>query len=84
MDPRKARESLRKQGIYVHESDPILDMAAICDAAMGDTLKAIEGVVRTAADRTSAAAFTTPSIALSVSAMAVSQIAAMSRIGSLS
>lgn len=31
-------------------------MAAICDAAMGDTLKAIEGVVKTAADRTSAAA----------------------------
>jgi len=39
MDPRKAREALRKQGIYVHESDPILDMAAICDAAMDDTLK---------------------------------------------
>jgi len=56
MDPRKARESLRKQGIYIHESDPILDMAAICDAAMGDTLKAIEGVVKTAADRTTAAA----------------------------
>jgi len=56
MDPRKAREALRKQGIYVHESDPILDMAAICDAAMGDTLKAIEGVVKAAADRTSAAA----------------------------
>jgi len=56
MDPRKAREALRKQGIYVHESDPILDMAAICDAAIGDTLKAIEGVVKTAADRTSAAA----------------------------
>lgn len=56
MDPRKAREALRKQGIYVHESDPILDMAAVCDAAMGDTLKAIEGIVKTAADRTSASA----------------------------
>jgi hypothetical protein len=56
MDPRKARESLRKQGIYVHESDPILDMAAVCDAAMGDTLKAIEGIVKAAADRTSASA----------------------------
>ena len=31
MDPRKLREALRKQGIFVHESDPILDMAAICD-----------------------------------------------------
>lgn len=56
MDPRKAREALRKQGIYIHESDPILDMAAICETAMADTLKAIEGVVKAAADRTSAAA----------------------------
>jgi CHASE3 domain sensor protein len=56
MDTRKLREALRKQGIFVHESDPILDMAAICDAAMADTLKAIEGVVKAAADRTSAAA----------------------------
>ena len=55
MDPRTAREALRKQGIYLHESDPVLDMAAICDAAMGDTLNAIEGVVKAAADRTSAA-----------------------------
>lgn len=56
MDARKLREALRKQGIYVHESDPILDMAAICDTAMADTLKAIEAVAKTAADRTSAAA----------------------------
>ena len=56
MDPRKAREALRKQGIYIHESDPILDMAAICETAMADMLKAIEGVVKAAADRTSAAA----------------------------
>ena len=56
MDPRKLREALRKQGIFVHESDPILEMAAICDATMADTLKAIEGVVKAAADRTSAAA----------------------------
>ena len=56
MDPRKAREALRKQGIYVHESDPILDMAAVCDVAMGDTLTAIEGIVKAAADRTSASA----------------------------
>ena len=56
MDPRKLREALRKQGIFVHESDPILEIAAICDATMTDTLKAIEGVVKTAADRSSAAA----------------------------
>ena len=56
MDPRKLREALRKQGIFVHESDPILEMAAICDATVADTLKAIEGVVKAAADRSSAAA----------------------------
>ncbi|MBV9250775.1 MAG: hypothetical protein JO227_16185 [Acetobacteraceae bacterium] len=56
MEPHKLREALRRQGIFVHDTDPVLDMAAICDAAMADTLKAIEGVVKTAADRTSAAA----------------------------
>jgi CHASE3 domain sensor protein len=56
MDPRKARETLRKQGIFIHENDPVLDVAALCDVTMIDTLKAIEGVVKAAADRTSAAA----------------------------
>ena len=56
MDHRALRDVLRKQGIFVHENDPVLDVAAICDAAMADTLKAIEGVVKAAADRTSAAA----------------------------
>ena len=48
MDPRKLREALRKQGIFVHESDPILEMAAICEAAMAETLKAIEASNRAA------------------------------------
>jgi hypothetical protein len=56
MDTRKLRGALRKQGICVHESDPILDIAAICDAAMTDALTAIEGVVKAAADCASAAA----------------------------
>ena len=56
MDLRKLREALRTQGIFVHESDPILEMAAICDATMADTLKSIEGVVKAAADRTTVAA----------------------------
>jgi hypothetical protein len=56
MHPGKLREALRKQGIHVHESDPILDMAAICDAVMADTLQAIDGMMKAAADRTSAAA----------------------------
>jgi CHASE3 domain sensor protein len=56
MDSRKLREALRKEGIFIHERDPILEMAAICNLTMADTLKAIEGVVKAAADRTSAAA----------------------------
>jgi len=56
MDPRKLREALRKEGIFIHESDPILEMVAICNVTMADTLKSIEGVVKAAADRTSAAA----------------------------
>ena len=56
MHPGKLREALRNQGIHVHESDPILDMAAICDAVMADTLKAIDGMMKAAADRASAAA----------------------------
>jgi CHASE3 domain sensor protein len=56
MDARELREALQKQGIFVHEGDPILDTAAICQVAMADGLKAIESAVRAAADRTSAAA----------------------------
>ena len=55
MDSRALREALRKQGIFVHESDPVLEVAAICELAMADTLKAIEAMVKAAADRTSAA-----------------------------
>lgn len=55
MDSRVLREALRKQGIFVHESDPVLEVAAICELAMADTLKAIEAMVKAAADRTSAA-----------------------------
>lgn len=55
MDSRALREALRKQGIFVHESDPVLDVAVICELAMADTLKAIDGMVKAAADRTSAA-----------------------------
>lgn len=55
MEPAKLRESLRKQGIYVHESDPVLEVAAICELAVADTVKAIEGLNKAAADRISAA-----------------------------
>lgn len=55
MEHRKLREALRKQGIFVHESDPVLDMAAIYEATMADTLKATERVVKAAPDRKSTA-----------------------------
>ncbi len=55
MEPAKLRESLRKQGIYVHESAPVLEVAAICQLAVADTVKAIEGLNKAAADRITAA-----------------------------
>jgi len=56
MESAKLREALRKQGIYVHESDPILEIGAICQLAVADTVNAIEGLNKVAADRISAAA----------------------------
>jgi CHASE3 domain sensor protein len=56
MEPAKLREALRKQGIYVHESDPVLELGAICELAVADTVKAIDGLNKTAADRITAAA----------------------------
>lgn len=55
MDPARLRESLRKQGIHVHESDPVLEVAAICELAMADTVKAIAGLNKSAVDGISAA-----------------------------
>ncbi len=54
MDLARLREALRKQGIYVHESDPVLEVAAICQLAVADTMKAIEGLNKAAADRITA------------------------------
>jgi hypothetical protein len=73
MESRKLREALRKQGIHVHESDPILDMATICDVVMADTLKAMEGVVKAAADRTSTAAAQAVDASKSASEVIISQ-----------
>jgi hypothetical protein len=55
MEPGKLREALRKQGFYVHESDPVLEIAAICEIAVVDTVRVIEGLNKAAADRISAA-----------------------------
>ncbi len=76
MDVRKLRDNLRNQGIYVHECDPVLDTAAICETALADTLKAIEGVVKVAADRTSAAAVQTTEAAKRAGEVIISQGAA--------
>jgi len=76
MDPRKAREVLRRQGIFIHENDPVLDVVALCDAATSDTLAAIEGVVKAAADRTSAAAAQTVDAAKETAEVVISQGAA--------
>lgn len=76
MDPRKAREVLRKQGIFIHENDPVLEVAALCDAVISDTLTAIEGVVKAAADRTSAAAAQTVEAAKETAEAVISQGAA--------
>jgi hypothetical protein len=55
MEPGKLRELLRKQGIYVNESDPILEIAVICEIAVADTVRTIEGLNKAAADRISTA-----------------------------
>jgi hypothetical protein len=51
-------------------------VAALCDAAMSDTLTAIEGVVKAAADRTSAAAAQTVDAAKESAEVVISQGAA--------
>jgi hypothetical protein len=56
MDTAKLREALRRQGIHVHEGDPVLEMAAICEIAVAGAVMAIEGLNKAAADRISTAA----------------------------
>ena len=55
MQPARLREALRRQGIHVHEDDPVLEVGAICQLAVADTVNAIEGLNKAAADRISAA-----------------------------
>lgn len=55
MEPRKLREALRREGIFLHESDPVLEIAAICEFAVADTVKAIEELNEAAAGRISVA-----------------------------
>ena len=55
MDADKLRVALRKQGIHVHESDPVLETAAICDVVLADALKSLEALTKRAADQAAAA-----------------------------
>ena len=56
MQPARLREALRRQGIHVHEGDPVLDVGVICQLAVADTVNAVEGPNKAAADRITAAA----------------------------
>lgn len=51
MEPAKLREGLRRAGLYVAEGDPVLELAAICEVSLADTIKVIERVTKQEADR---------------------------------
>ena len=51
MEPAKLREGLRRAGLYVAEGDPVLELAAICEVSLADTVQVIERVTRQQADR---------------------------------
>jgi len=55
MDQAKLREGLRKAGLYVAEGDPVLELAAICELALTDTVRVIERITKAQADRVIAA-----------------------------
>jgi hypothetical protein len=55
MDAPRLREALRRQGIYVHEGDPVLEVAEIVRLAVAETVATIEGLNKATADRISAA-----------------------------
>jgi hypothetical protein len=55
VEPATLREGLRKEGLYVAEGDPVLELVAICEVALADTVKTIERVTKQQADRVTAA-----------------------------
>jgi hypothetical protein len=55
MEPAKLREGLRRQGLYVAEGDPVLELAGICEIALADTVQVIERITKQHADRVAAA-----------------------------
>lgn len=55
MEPAKLREGLRKEGLYVAEGDPVLELVAICEVALADTVKTIERLTKQQTDRITAA-----------------------------
>jgi hypothetical protein len=55
MDQAKLRDGLRKEGLYVAEGDPVLELVAICEVALADTVATIERVTKQQADRITSA-----------------------------
>jgi hypothetical protein len=55
MEPAKLREGLRRQGLYIAEGDPVLELVGICEIALADTVQIIEQVTKQQADRIAAA-----------------------------
>jgi hypothetical protein len=55
VEPAQLREGLRKEGLYVAEGDPVLELVGICEVALADTVKTIERVTKQQADRVTAA-----------------------------
>ena len=55
MEPAKLRDGLRNEGLYVAEGDPVLELVAICEVALADTVTTIERVTKQQADRVTAA-----------------------------
>lgn len=73
MDAARLRETLRRQGVYVHQDDPVLEVASICELAMAESLKAIEASNRAAADRITAASVQHLQAAREAAAMLVTE-----------
>ncbi len=55
MDTEKLRAALRKQGIVLHEGDPILATGEICEAALVEAVARLDAAVADAAARMNSA-----------------------------
>ena len=51
MDADKLRAALRKQKVVIQDNDPVLDVVAICDAALAEAVEAAGQAAQQAADQ---------------------------------